>query len=409
SISMNNKHLSDDAQAIQDMLKRMEEGESPEAVKDAFVETFKNKDISAISAAEQELLSKTNNGCGMSSLCDVHMLALSDEKSEIRMPELEYYPPHPLAYFKLNQESIMQLFRETIRPCIHGGLSPEELPQNLSAFQDAVLQHFSLKENVLFAYLDKAGVVGPSKLMWEADDEIRDLIQKGIDVAYSQSPVNVQGVVEHMHKAIGLLRSQFTKEEQVLIPLVGSEVSDRDLYEASKEMLKIGYSFDNPRAWEPENLASFEAQENLQVMHSSTSVSTQLNFNTGVLSPDEINGILNSIGDELSFVNAHDIFTYYSDLDVMHFPRTKANLNNTLENLHPLKSLPIMYEVRDKLKNKEVKTVSKLAHKGGKRFLVQYHGIFDESGRYLGILETVKNLDEFFALIKELEAQDTSK
>lgn len=384
---MEDKQLSDDARAIKDMLAKLEAGAKPEEVKDLFAKVFANKDVSHISNAEKELRVHQSPCSNMSSFCDVHMLALQDESSGVSVPEFEFFPPHPLAYFKLDGLALMDLFRETIRPCIHGGLSPELLPQNLKAFYEAVDLHIAKKESVLFSYLDKKGISGPTRTMWEVDDQIKEGIKKGIAAAEAESPVNVRAVVEHMHKTVGILRDQLNKEEAVLIPLVAQELSDQELYEASQEMLKIGYNFENPCAWEPEGITKTQANPSPAP---ASNLGFMIQFETGALNFEQIDAILNTMGCEITFVDADDIFRYYSNLDHMYFLRTKADLGRHVYDCHPEKSKKRVKMVLDALRSGEKDVVSVPASKAGKDFIVSYKALRNKQGQYLGCLELIR-------------------
>ena len=39
-------------------------------------------------------------------------------------------------------------------------------------------KHYSRKENLLFPYLEKYGIYGPTQVMWGVDDNIRDAIKE---------------------------------------------------------------------------------------------------------------------------------------------------------------------------------------------------------------------------------------
>ena len=40
--------------------------------------------------------------------------------------------------------------------------------------------HYDRKENVLFPHLEKVGFMGPSKVMWGKDNEVRDLLKAAL-------------------------------------------------------------------------------------------------------------------------------------------------------------------------------------------------------------------------------------
>lgn len=438
------QNLSQEAQAIKSILDQLKSGASPESLTERFSQVFADKPATAISDAEQELMKQGVSSCDLAGLCDVHAQAISGGTMGEHLNQVEFYPPHPLAYFQLDGQALIDRFRETIRPCIHGGLPQEQLPANLKAFADAVEQHFSLKENVLFAYLDKHGVSGPTKVMWSADDEIRANLKSAVEVAFAHTPVDVRGVVSVMHHTFGSIREQLTKEQAILIPLVAEHLSDQEIQAAGEDMMALGYNFENARLWvapaasaqgvpagspapavgspvpaSPSDAASHAAgsAEGGAVL-SSTAGATfdaqttsgapaaavpefELNFPTGKLSSSEIMLLLNNAGVEITYVDANDEFKYFNQAEEMYFVRTKSALGNSVYDCHPQPVQQYVKRILDNLRSGASDTERLIAYKKGRKFLVTYKAIRSAHGAYLGCMETCLDLE----LMRDYEAQ----
>ncbi len=381
--------LSPEARAIKTMLERLEKGESPEALKEEFNKVFGDKPVSAISDAEQELMKEGMDSCQLSGLCEVHHASVSDSVSQMQKQLPSFYPPHPLAYFQLDAQKMMDLFREGVRPVVHGAQPLELLEERLRAFLSAVDRHFNLKELVFFAYLDKHNISGPTRVMWSSDDEIRDAIKSAVQEIV-QDPTNVRGVVQYMHPCIGKLNEMIAKERDVLIPLLAETLSDEEMEEASAALLEIGYNFDEARLWTAPKQEKAQTEEEY------------LKLPTGKLNSQELVLMLNKMGVEITFVAADDTLHYYSQPDEMHFLRTKANLGANVYTCHPHKSHEMVKEVLTRLKSGQSEVESRIAFKNGKEFLVDYRALRDADGRYLGCLETVTDLTKQAELLEEM-------
>lgn len=403
------EQLSAEARALQAMLQKLEAGCSPESLKEEFAEVFAGKPNSAISDAEQELMKAGVDSCTLGGLCDVHHAALASSENSMSMMDIEFFPPHPLAYFKLDGQKMMEYFRERVRPVVHGAEPVEYLEERLRGFLQAVDTHFNLKENVLFAYLDKHGVSGPTRVMWSVDDEIRSNIKAAIKHS-AEFAGDVRGVVQYMHPTMGKLNELLRKEEEILIPLLAETLEEHEMAEAALAMLELGYNFEGARLWEIDGkqkpvAPSHPAQSMAAPVVPSVQLVSELMFPTGRINTQELMAILNTMGVEITFVGADDTLHYYSQPETMHFIRTKSNLGANVYTCHPHKSHALVEEVLRKLKSGESKVESRIATKNGKEFLVHYRALHDEMGNYLGCLETVTNLSEQDALVKSLRAQ----
>lgn len=407
------QNLSAEAIAIKDMIARIQAGESPESIKDDFVKVFGDKPATAISDAEKELMAQGVDSCALSGLCDVHSAALNDTTSGVHLPEVQFFPPHPLAYFQLDGQVIIDTFRDTIRPCVHGELSPELLPQNLRNFQSVVENHFVKKENVLYNYLDKRGIVGPTKVMWATDDEIRAGIANAIAAAVSEEPVNVRAIVGFMHPTFAKIREQLMREQNILIPLLAEQLTDEEMYEIGVEMRDLGYNFDGPREWVPEgfDLAAYRAKNVAPTMDSGmgafAGLFSELVFPSGRLNQLEIMQMFNNMGVEITLVDANDRVKYFSQPKEMYFIRSKSVLGGDVYDCHPQRSHPFVRTVLENLKSGKSDVESHVAHKKGHRFLVEYRALRDPNGTYLGCMETVTDLTVQEALVSSIENSPT--
>lgn len=430
------RDLSAEAQAIKEILQELKQGVEEEKLKERFDKVFGDKPVSAISEAEQELMAQGMDSCELSGLCGIHHASMKDAHEQKGVETPVFYPPHPLAYLELDGQKVMEFFREQVRPVVHGAQPLEYLAERLKAFYRCVEKHFALKENVLFSYLDKKGISGPTRVMWAADDEIRSKIKAAIELI-EKEPANVSGLVSIMHPTMSSLGDMMSREKEVLIPLLAENLNPVELAEAALSMKELGYNFENARLWVPE-LAQDRLSDIRETMRSSIAgelqkpqvqmpqvdrterqliessvqqavgghgiqIRSELTFPTGVLNTSELLSILNTLGLELSFVACDNTLHYYSQAESMHFIRTRANLGNDVFACHPQRSHQAVKETLEALESGKAKIVSRIAKKGDKEFLVEYRALHDEQGNYLGCLETVLDLDEQADKIRRIQ------
>ncbi|HHM23443.1 MAG TPA: DUF438 domain-containing protein, partial [Bacteroidetes bacterium] len=182
--------LINNAQKRRELLKHMilqiHKGEAPEAVKKQLVRLMGQVPYADVVIAEQELIAEGMPQKEILALCDLHSQALRGvvTESEKKVP-----PGHPVHTFQEENKalewelaSVRKLFDEV-----------KELPDDADAtelfmairghFNNLldVEKHYLRKENLLFPYLEKHGITGPSTVMWGKHDETRELLKASME------------------------------------------------------------------------------------------------------------------------------------------------------------------------------------------------------------------------------------
>ncbi|MBJ8192711.1 hemerythrin domain-containing protein, partial [Bacillus cereus] len=85
-------------------------------------------------------------------------------------------------------------------------------------------KHYSRKENLVFPYLDRYGIFGPTKVMWGVDDSIRAAIKEAKSLL-----TEYNGDREQIGKALAHIMSEVNemifKEENILLPMALSKLT----------------------------------------------------------------------------------------------------------------------------------------------------------------------------------------
>ena len=117
-------------------------------------------------------------------------------------------------------------------------------------------------------------------------------------------------------------------------------------------------------------------------------------FETGNLSPKEIEAIFETLPLEITFVDANDTVRYYSKVKDRIFPRTKAIIGRKVQQCHPLKSIHMVNRVIDDLRKRRRQSADFWIDMQGKKIYIRYFPVRNEKGEYLGVLEVSQDITE---------------
>ena len=117
-------------------------------------------------------------------------------------------------------------------------------------------------------------------------------------------------------------------------------------------------------------------------------------FETGNLSPKEIEAIFETLPVEITFVDTNDTVRYYSKVKDRIFPRTRAILGRKVQQCHPLKSVHIVNRVIDDLRKGRRQSADFWIDVQGKKIYIRYFPVKNEKGEYLGVLEVSQDITE---------------
>jgi PAS domain S-box-containing protein len=126
-----------------------------------------------------------------------------------------------------------------------------------------------------------------------------------------------------------------------------------------------------------------------------------LQFETGSLTKEQLDGLLNTLPVDITFVDADDTVRYFNKPENRIFMRPKAVLGRKVHNCHPQKSLHVVKKIVESFKNGE-KNVAEFWIKLNNRFVhIRFFAVRDANGKYLGTMEVVQDLTE----IKKLQGE----
>lgn len=318
--------------------------------------------------------------------------------------------------------------------------------------------HYTRKEKLFFPHMERYGHTSPPKVMWGVDDEIRDLYKTFKNSALALPDGSVAEVLEAFDAFEHEFKEMIFKEESILLNILLETLTEDDWYQIARESDTYGYTLiAQPEEWMPhrhdfqaieleevhdksENSLTENASEASQTSpqahkyhtHESaegtdqaaylkipgghlkldfipdqiaddasgvTSRDQQISFkDAGSLSLEQVELVLNHLPLEVTFVNKDDIFQYFNQAVAhkdMIFPRTPSQIGRHIELCHPPMLWPKVKTLIEELRQGARSQESLWFKKDNKFIFITYRGVHNEAGEFIGILETVQDIQPF--------------
>ncbi|MEC0171707.1 DUF438 domain-containing protein [Paenibacillus graminis] len=392
---------------LREIIKELHAGKSVEEVKARFAEAVGDVSVAEISAMEHSLM--TEEGIPVEEvqrLCSVHTAIFKGSIQEIhRSNKPEEQPGHPVHTFKLENREIERLvnFRLQLHTDKFLRSGTEEmrfkLLEDLSLLLD-LDKHYSRKENLLFPYLEKYGIYGPTKVMWGVDDGIRSMIKqaKAALSAYNGEAGELSSLLADIIQEVN---EMIFKEENILLPMALDKLTEDEWVKIARESEEIGFCLAAPeREWIPERVSEPEGAA-APAQEGGVAPQGFIRFETGLLSLHQLETVLNHLPVDLTFIDENDVVRYFSHGKERIFARTKAVIGRTVQNCHPPQSVHVVEKLLADFKAGRKDAEDFWIAIKDKFIYIRYFAVRDEAGQYMGTLEFTQNI----APIRALEGQ----
>ena len=388
-------------------LNRLSEGEELEDVRADFIREFSEVDASEIMQAEQELLAEGTPLSEVQRLCDVHSalfhgttaverLANAEKEVEASIlrqkvqEERDKSAPaqkdntdkkvlattmgarigHPL-YTLTKENNVLSKLLAEFKEKREGSLLPSIRELSI---------HYAKKGDLLYPLLKiKYGISGPSDVMWTVDDEIRD--ELGL----------LAGEVEHdgewnvrLDAVLARAEEMIYKEQNILFPICAAHFTKEEwygIYRDSKDYA-VCFGIQNETWEEAENAGTIEP----------VVAEGEIVMPGGHLTIEQLTALLNTIPIELTFVDADNINRFFNEGPKV-FKRPVMAIDREVFSCHPPKIEPMVRQIIDDFRNNRRNEVSVWMEKGGRTMLVQYMAVRDKTGKYIGTVELVQDME----------------
>lgn len=250
-------------------------------------------------------------------------------------------------------------------------------------------KHYLREENVVFPYLEKHGVTGPTAQMWTEHDQVRATEKEIIRLIKGASEMEFSSFATDLAKncriLFEVLTSHFYKENNILFPMALQYFSKDEWQNTLDQFNQIGY-------------CQFSPQSALDLVKESNDSGSdkiedgQIDTGSGKLSPKEMIAMLDSLPVEITFVDKDNIFRYFNKVKDQIFARTVASVGLPVQRCHPQKSVHKVNEIIEGFRSGKSDEVSFWIHLGGKYVYIRYFAVRDEKGEYLGCMEVTLDI-----------------
>jgi len=385
---------------LKHMIRQLNKGEAVDTVRQSLVRLLGTVPYEQVVEVEQELMAEGLPQEEILKLCDVHAQAL---RGHIEKPEQTAVPAgHPLDVFQEENRAILwevsQL--DTLFSDVTALPDDADATEPLVAIQPRffaladVEKHYQRKENLLFSFLERHEITGPSTVMWGKHDEIREMLKAGIEaLEATEGPIQA-GELEaliafSLKPAVDAISEMVMKEEEILFPMAMKTLTPEEWAAIHHQTADYGYCLVEPSTqWTPDAAADTHMD----------GPSTRVRFETGSLTPEELSAILNTIPFDMTFVDADDTVRYFTRGQERIFARSKAIIGRKVQRCHPPKSMHIVERILGDFKSGRQNRAAFWINMGGKFIHIEYFALRGEDGRYLGTLEVSQDLTEKRAL-----------
>jgi len=389
---------------LKEIIMQLHAGVPPQQVKERFKQFLGNVSSEEIAKIENELVKEGISREEIQRLCDFH-LAVFREQLEKQKPEIP--PEHPIGILLEEHKIMLQLTEKLVSVAnkvkqindkSYVGDAIHQLEHIARDFTDSE-KHYLREENVLFPVIEKHGITEPPAIMWMEHNQIREKKKQLNNLLGKYSTIDFQDFKKQLTETSAalneILPSHFFKENNILFPTALKVVTTEEWTDIRREFDEIGYCCFTPphiiTTQEPEESKKEEAlvQDNV------------LQFETGSLSEDEIEAILNALPIDISFVDANDAVKYFNKAEKRIFVRTKAVIGRKVQLCHPQKSVHIVNKILEAFKTGKKDVAEFWITMNNRLIHIRYFAVRDKNRKYLGTMEVTQDLTD----LKKIEGE----
>ncbi len=378
---------------LKQIIQKLHGGASPDTVRGQLREIVRETNYSEIVAMEQELMAGGMPVDEIRSMCDLH----SQVTREVLVPlPPRYVPPgHPVDTFRRENEALAGVVVRMRKILGEVSALPDDASLNglllgwRQTFNDLmdIEKHYQRKEHALFSRLEAHGVVGPSKVMWSKDDEVRDLLKslgavlREKDASAAEWKLVAATVAE---TALAAVEEMIYKEDHILLPLSLDTLTGEDWAEIWLASPRYGWCLVEPRdEYRP---AETVVREGLKL-----SPAEGIHLPTGNLTLEQLVAIFRTLPVDLTYVDADDRVAFFSEGPDRIFARSKAIIGRKVQHCHPPRSVDVVDRILSDFREGRQSVAEFWITFHGRFVHIRYFAVRD-GDRYLGTLEVTQDL-----------------
>jgi PAS domain S-box-containing protein len=127
----------------------------------------------------------------------------------------------------------------------------------------------------------------------------------------------------------------------------------------------------------------------------------KLSLETGNLTKEQLEALLNTLPVDITFIDANDVVQYFNKLEKRFFVRTKAVIGRKVSMCHPQKSLQVVGRIVKSFKSGKKNIAEFWINMQNRLLYIRFFAVRGGNGKYLGAMEVVQDVTE----IKKLEGE----
>ncbi|MBM4446036.1 MAG: DUF438 domain-containing protein [Chloroflexi bacterium] len=380
---------------LKGLLKKLHEGADPEQMKEEFKKTLGDVPPTEIAAVEEELIKEGMPREEIQKFCDVHLAVLKEslEKKETLAPA-----GHPI-HILMEEHKLLLQFADELKNIAKGikgakgfasiGESMKQLYHIVEHLKDSE-SHYVREENVLFPSLEKHGIKEPPAVMWMEHDKIREIKKNVYRIVDGHKSMAFQDFAKQLDEAAlaltEMLSSHFYKENNILFPTALQVIGENEWPDIRHQFDELGYCCFTP---EPARIAIGEVERPAFKPEMEGMVS----FETGALSGEELEALLDTLPVDVTFVGKDDTVRYFSQSKDRIFPRAKAIIGRKVQQCHPEKSVHVVNQILEDFRSGKRDTAQFWINLKGRLIYIRYFAVRKDV-EYLGCLEVTQDITD---------------
>jgi PAS domain S-box-containing protein len=394
---------------LKELIRQLHSGTPPAEVKEKFKQVLKDVSSTEIARIEDELVKEGMPREELQRLCNVH-LEVFREQLEKEKTQMEISPENPVNILMEEHKILLRFLEEmdaivkSVQQADDSKIINDVMPQLKHIAEDFLdtEKHYLREENVLFPILEKHGVSEPPAIMWTEHTKLREqkkrfhkLIEDYDKMSFEDFKGQLCSVAGSLYE---ILSSHIFKENNILFPTALQVVTEQEWKDARKEFDEIGYC-----CFTPEQLTKPLEGEMVEKSMTATVASSEgtLQFETGSLSREEIEAILDTLPIDISFVGKDDAVKYFNKAEERIFVRSKSVIGRKVQLCHPQKSINIVNNIVESFKKGEKDNAEFWINLNNRLVHIRYFAVRDKNGKYLGTMEVTQDLTD----IKKIEGE----
>ena len=390
---------------LKEVIRQLHAGASPQEVKERFKQVLEGVSPLEIAKIEQELISEGLPREEIQRLCDVHMAVF---REQLERQKLDVPLGHPVNILMEEHKAMLQIAGklgdvvnklQQISDVNRVGDEIRLLEHIAEDFRDSE-KHYLREENVLFPVLERHGITEPPAIMWTEHNQIREKKKQLNSLLENYGAMNFSDFKKQLSevaKALnGLLSSHFFKENNILFPTALKVVTSQEWSDMRKEFDEIGYC-----CFTPSQLTAPLKTEERREEKAEAVLEDVLRFETGSLSKEELEALLDTLPVDITFVDKDDRVKYFNKAEKRVFVRTKAIIGRKVQMCHPQKSIHIVNRILESFRKGEKDVAEFWIAVNNRLVHIRYFAVRDRDGKYLGTMEVTQDITD----IKKIEGE----